>query len=125
MAYNITKLGTTSTVKKILFFVVIIVCLIIVNNLAHSIYNLWHKQDLVVKANRDLENEKQENKRLKQQLIKVKSKDFIETEARNKLLMVKPGESGVILPSNIGSSKSALPSPELPNWQKWLNLFGF
>jgi len=79
----------------------------------------------VVKAKNNLEKEKKDNLRLKSQLTFVKSDQFIEEEARNKLFMVKPGESGVILPSNLGSGKPGAPARELPNWQKWLNLFGF
>ncbi len=111
--------------KKIFFITTVIICIIIINGLAHSIYDLWHKQDLVVSANQDLEKEKKENLKLKKELAHVKSDNFIESVARDKLFMVKPGESGVIIPSNLTSDSSTKPTKELPNWQKWLNLFGF
>ncbi len=41
--------------KKIVFFVITISSLFIINNLVHSIYNLWQKQDLMVKAKTELE----------------------------------------------------------------------
>lgn len=107
--------------KKIFFFAAVLACLLIINNLARSIYDLWHKQDLVVKAQKDLEREKKENEQLKKQLSRVKSNVFIEEEARNKLFMVKEGESGVILPV-VSSTRSAKPTQEPPNWQKWFNL---
>lgn len=125
MAYNITKPRSSSTIKKISFFFAVVLCLIVINNLARSIYDLWHKQDLVVKAQNNLDKEKKENLRLKSQLTYVASNQFIEEEARNKLFMVKPGESGVILPPDLGSGKPASSAHELPIWQKWLNLFGF
>ena len=111
--------------KKVFFFLAIIVCIITINGLVRSIYNLWNKQDLVVSAKSDLEKEKQENQRLKSELSRVKSDEFIEAEARNKLFLVKPGESGVIIPSSLTAKKPPAPAPEPPNWQKWLNLFGF
>ena len=125
MAYNITNLSTTSTVKKIIFFAAIIVCLVVINNLARSIYDLWNKQDLIVNANNDLKKEKEENLKLKQEFVRVKNTNFIEEEARDKLFLVKPGESGVILPSNIGedSKKEIVVKDESPNWQKWVNRF--
>lgn len=103
----------------------IIVCLFIINGLVRSIYDLWHKQDLVVSAKTELERERKENERLNQQLVLVQSQAFIESEARNKLLMLKPGESGVIVPQELIEKKVEKKAPEPPNWQKWVNLFGF
>ena len=125
MAYNITKPSSSSTIKKIAFFLAIGLCFIVINSLTRSIYDLWHKQDLVVKAQNNLNKEEEENQRLKSQLAHVTSDQFIEEEARNKLFMVKTGESGVILPQGLGSVKPAASVRELPNWQKWVNLFGF
>lgn len=107
--------------KKVLYFSAVIVCLLVINNLLHSIYDLWHKQDLVVSAQKDLEKQKEENKRLKLHLTQVNSDKFVEQEARDKLLLVKPGESGVILPDV--ASKVTKKEVNLPNWQKWLKLF--
>ncbi len=123
MAYNITKLSGASTIKKFFYFVVIIISLITIQNLVRSIYNLWNKQDLVVKAKKDLDREKQENQQLKTELSYVKSQEFIEEEARNKLFMVKPGESGVIVPQDLIKKKEVKKEIELSNWQQWINLF--
>ena len=123
MAYNITKIGSTSTIKKIVFFTTIILCLLVINGLVRSIYNLWNKQDLVVKAKEDLSKQKQENKELKTQLNYVKSEEFIEREARDKLFMVKPGESGVIVPEKLIKKPEKKVIVIVPNWQQWLNLF--
>ena len=91
--------------KKVLFFAGVLICILTINGLARSIYDLWHKQDVVVSSKTDLEKEKKENERLKQQLVFVKSQEFIESEARNKLFMVKPGESGVIVPTDLIEKK--------------------
>ncbi len=107
--------------KKLLYIGAVLVCLVIINNLARGVYDLWHKQDLVVKAKLDLQREKEENKKLKTELLVVQSGEFIEEEARNKLFLVKPGESGVILPQT--NPKTSKKEPEPANWQKWLNLF--
>jgi cell division protein FtsB len=123
MAYNITKISSKSTIKKIAFFGAIIICLLIINGLIRSIYNLWNKQDLVVKARQDLEKQKQTNKELKAQLSYVKSDEFIEREARDKLFMVKPGESGVIIPEKLIKKPEKKVVVVVPNWQQWVNLF--
>jgi hypothetical protein len=54
----------------------------------------------------------------------VKSDSFLEEQARNELFMVKPGESGVILPAGLGDKKKAKAETK-PNWQQWLAIFGF
>ena len=123
MAYNIIKMNTTSTMKKALYVIAVILCILIINNLAHSIYDLWHKQDLVAKVKKDLDKEKQENRRLKARLTFVKSNEFIEEEARNKLFLVKPGESGVILPKDLFASKKQISTSKPANWQQWIDLF--
>jgi cell division protein FtsB len=109
--------------KKVLYIVSILVCLLIINGLARSIYSLWSKQDLVVSAEKELAKEKMENEKLKQQLTLVQDANFIESEARNKLFMVKPGESGVIVPSDLIKKKYKKEASNFSNWQKWMNLF--
>jgi cell division protein FtsB len=123
MAYNITKLSSTSTAKKAAFFITIIVCLIIINGLVRSIWDLWHKQDLVVNAKHELSKQKQENQELKAQLTFVKSNEFVEKEARDKLFLVKPGESGVIVPQNLIQKKEEKVVIVAPNYIQWVNLF--
>jgi len=54
------------------------------------------------------------------------SEEFIEQEARNKLNMVKEGETVVVLPPNLKEllgEKENQPQILLPNWRQWLNLF--
>lgn len=107
--------------KKIIYIISVIVLLFIINGLAHSIYDLWTKRDVVSEAQRTLEQEKAENQKLKKELSRVRTKEFIEEEARNKLFLTKPNEKVVIFPT---ATKSAeIKETPKPNWQKWLGLF--
>ncbi|MEK7534548.1 MAG: septum formation initiator family protein [Patescibacteria group bacterium] len=111
--------------KRIIFIVTILVSIVIINNLIRSIYDLWHKKDLIVKTQQDLIRQKQENNRLKSELSYVGSREFIEKEARNKLLLVKPGEQQVLIPQNLikESKLSEKENKDEPNWRKWWELF--
>jgi cell division protein FtsB len=110
--------------KKVLFIVTVIILLLVINNLVHSIYDLWHKQDLLTRAEEELVSEQQLNQKLKAELSFAKTNAFIEEEARNKLFMVKPGEEPVLIPGDLLKAYSpAKPAPTIPNWQKWWNLF--
>lgn len=110
--------------KKIVFLAIVIALILVINNLIHSIYDLSKKQDLVVDVQKELEDEKMLNQKLKAQVSIVQSKDFIEQEARNKLFMAKPGEQPVIIPQNLlEGEKKEKAQDIIPNWQKWFNLF--
>jgi cell division protein FtsB len=112
--------------KQIIFIVVLIISLFVINNLVHSIYSLWQKQDLLTSAQKDLEREKTLNKHLRDDLANVRQPGFIEKQARDRLLLVKPGEDIVLLDHElIAGSPSAAPkpTPHTPNWQQWWNLF--
>lgn len=122
MAYNITKSNPASTAKTILFIIGVIVCLVIINVLARSIYDTWRKKDLVVKAKTNLAQEKEENRKLKLQLSMVNDPNFVEKEARDKLFLVKPGESGVIVPQDLVNKKEKKEVIIVPIYQQWINL---
>ncbi len=112
--------------KKITFFTIIIVLLLTINDLAHSIYSTWQKQDLIVKAQKNLEQEQKENRKLKKAIVQVNRPQFVETEARNKLFLAKPGEGIVVIPADkLVASPSASPAPldNRQNWQKWWDVF--
>jgi cell division protein FtsB len=107
--------------KKVFFAITVIILLIIVNNLVHSIYDIWQKKDFLTEAEKELSFQKQENQRLKSQLSYSKTEEFIEKEARNKLFMVKRGEQRVLI-----SKESEKPQEEKTNdsnWKQWWNLF--
>lgn len=112
--------------KKIAFFAVVIILLLTINDLANSIYNIWQKQDLISQAQKDLNTQKKENQQLKKNISQVNQPQFIESQARNKLLLAKPGEGVIIIPSNqlnIPPSASSKPIDTRPDWEKWVDLF--
>lgn len=111
--------------RKALFVISVTVLLFIINSLARSIYDLWQKQDLLTQAQRELENEKLENQKFKAGLSYVETREFIESEARNKLFLAKPGEQQVVIPLStpVKQASSASAEASAPNWKKWLDLF--
>jgi len=87
-----------------------------------SIYSLWNKKDLLLKAQSQLDRAKKENKDLKRQLEVVQNPFYIEEMARTRLFLAKPDEKEIIL---------SLPTPSvpqeqkanIPNWRQWIDLF--
>jgi cell division protein FtsB len=110
--------------KKAVFVLIVLVLLFIINGLAHSIYDLWHKQDLLTSAQRQLSQEKLKNQKLKGELSYVKSPQFIEEQAHNKLFLVKPGEQEILISQSLKNKNQPQgKNQNTANWQKWLNLF--
>lgn len=94
-------------------------------SLLGSIYQLWHKQDVLSQAAQQLSRVKKENNQLQKQLKMVATKQFIEEQARDNLFLAKPGEHEVIISeSPSGKNQSAQKKiKELPNWQQWIAIF--
>ena len=112
------------SLKKILFFCVLLISLLIINNLVHSIYTLWQKEHLITAAKADLGKEKKEWQTLQGQLKEVKEPQFVEEEARNKLLLAKPGEGIIVIPTQPASaSAKPVARDTRQNWQKWWDVF--
>jgi len=110
--------------KKLGYILLVIVLLLIINGLIHSIYDLWQKQDLLTSAQKELDLQKLKNAKLKGELSFVQSQQFIDETARNKLFLVKPGEQQIMISNDlINTNKEEEKIKNIPNWQKWLNLF--
>jgi cell division protein FtsB len=110
--------------KKAVYIVIVIVLLLMINGLFHSIYDIWHKQDLLTSAQKELDREKLMNQKLKGELSYAQTPQFLEEQAHNKLFLVKPGEQQVLISQTLKNQNQAQKQDQnVPNWQKWLQLF--
>lgn len=111
--------------KKIAFFVIVLIGVLTINNLAHSIYVIWQKQNLITKAQQNLDVVKAENQKLKHDISAVNQPQFIETQARDNLSLAKPNEAVVVIPTGtvLGKQTQASPPDTRANWQKWWDYF--
>jgi cell division protein FtsB len=110
--------------KKAVFILIVLILLFIINGLIHSIYDLWHKQDLLTSAEKQLSQEKLKNQKLKGELSFVENPQFIEEQAHDKLFLVKSGEQEVLIAPDLkNKNQPQKQTQNIPNWQKWLQLF--
>lgn len=112
-------------IRKLVIFIVVTVILVIVYNLINQIITISKAGDRLTEALADLHQLEVKNKQLKEELKLVKTPEFIEKEARNKLGLTKEGETLVIIPEEtfkkiIGSDKVEI---KLPNPLGWWKLF--
>lgn len=111
--------------KRIIYVIIILLAVASIINSIHSIYELFHKRDLLISAEKELDRQKQANIQLKNQLQKVSNDTFVEEEARNKLFFVKPGEHTVFIAKNLVITPTPEPKKrvEKSNWQQWIAAF--
>lgn len=109
------------------FFLITGVSLVIAWGLISQILTTLKSGDKLTVALDKLHQLEVQNTELKRRLEEVKSPEFAEKEARDKLGLIKEGETLVIIPKDkidqvLGIAKK-VEEVKLPNWQGWLKLF--
>lgn len=114
-------------VKKIALISGLILALVIFYNLSKQLYDSLEVSRRLDREAENLTNLQKRNVELKGKLEEVGSLSFVEREARDKLGLVREGETMVIIPpSEIDKILGAQKEVEkivLPYWQGWLKLF--
>jgi len=112
--------------RKPIQILIIIVGIILIVSLSRSILKMFKARDELKLAEQKIEELQEEAASLTEKKEFYQSEEFIEQEARNKLNMVKEGETVVVLPPNVKEilgEKEVQPQTSVPNWRQWLNLF--
>ena len=103
--------------KKILPVIAIIILLIVIKNNISGIFKTLEDENTAGNLKEKLSEEQRENLFLKERLF------YVEEEAREKLLMNRPGEYVVIAPTSAPLNREKIEVETRPNWQKWFELF--
>ncbi len=127
--------------KKIFFLVFLLGGIYLIVVLTRDLGQIIKVKDRLTEAEARVNKLETEKNKLTEELKQVDTEAFVEQEARNKLMLVKPGEAVVLIPkatesgqigsdstlsgfngvSNIGGEGQK----DLANWQKWARVFGF
>ncbi len=107
--------------------IVILVVLILSYNILAQTFNTLKSESRLAEATNELNRLQRQNQELKKRLTEVKSPEFIEQQARDKLGLAKSGETVVIIPDKeiekVLGVNTEVEEVKLPNWQGWLRLF--
>lgn len=97
---------------------------LVIITLVGSLFDFWRRHDYVEDRRRALAREQVENKRLKEALAEAQTPQFAEKQARDKLGLVKEGETVVIvdLRPEAGNKVEGKPT-QAENWKQWMRLF--
>lgn len=116
-------------IKSILKWGILLLSLLLGLSLVKSIAKIVGSNQKIVDEQLAVTELEKEHEDLVRQLQAVKTSQFIETQARDKLGLAKKGEIVLVLPDEatlkslapkIKEEKFTLPAPI---WQKWLKLF--
>lgn len=111
--------------KKLIAIVILLVEAYLIISFSRSVWGLWQRQEEIDRQRERVGKLLQENNRLQSQLTYVRTEEFIEKQAREKLNLVKPDETVVVVPESVlrAATASASPTPPPPNWEQWMRLF--
>ncbi len=112
--------------RRILGPLGILIGIVLIISLSRDISELLEARDRLVGEQLEVARLEAEQQKLATELENVMSDEFVEREAREKLLMSKADEVVVILPE-VDEAKNAEKEEEeereLANWEKWVALF--
>lgn len=115
--------GTSEQKKWMLQVFVLVVCIWLIVNSVHTMWDLWHRRDILVVRREKLRLLEEENKALEKLFSEAKTPQFIERMAREKLGLLKEGESLVLF----GAEEEVTPAAAIEvmeaNWVRWLSVF--
>ena len=112
--------------NKLVRILILIVGIGLIVSLSRSIFKMSKVTDELRLAEQRIRELEEQKETLVKRKEFYQSEDFIEQEARNKLNMIKEGETVIVLPPNLEEilgEKEKQPQASLPNWRQWLDLF--
>ena len=111
--------------RRFLKLIIFVSGIAVIVGLAGSSYQLWKKRDIVAERQTVLTELEGENATLKRQLQDAQSEGFVERMAREKLGLVRQGETVVVMKNEKLKVKNEAQETEenVPNWKKWWGLF--
>lgn len=110
--------------RRILRFAVGVVSVFLCVGLTQSIVNHWQKRSIVEKRQLMLREEEARKQQLLQKLTEATTSAFIEREAREKLGLVKEGDTVVLVPAVSSEiTDETAGGKGMPHWKKWWKLF--
>lgn len=115
--------------RRILFILTVLILLGAIFSLLKAIYKTYSASERIKKSEQEVASLEKRQQELKDELSVKNNLDFVEKEARDKLAMVKPGETIVVVGEDTSKKTtedgddSNVPLNNLSNPRKWWYLF--
>ncbi len=103
---------------------IIVGCFVASIAMSISIVDLWQRRSIVADRQKVLSHIEEENKRLKEAFSEAQTPQFVEKQAREKLGMVKAGETVILMDRVEGlGDRGQEKQKHASNWEQWVRLF--
>ena len=109
--------------RRLLPIIAALILLVVIKNNISGIFRTLADENTAENLKEKLAEEQRKNQFLKERLFYVKTNQFVEEEAREKLGMSRPGEYIVIAPTSAPLNREKIEIDTKPNWRRWLELF--
>ena len=110
--------------SKLVRITALILCVVIGIGVVRSVYTLSQKKGIITERQQVLRGLTEKNLELQQELREATSPACIERAARDKLGLVREGETVVIMDKSRILNRDNPKNPrELPSWKQWWSLF--
>jgi len=110
--------------KKLSSWLILVIGVYLIVVLSRDLFRIVGSKKRLEEAEVEIQVLEEERVELEEELKLVQGDDFVEKEARDKLLLGKEGEVVVLLPERgvINSTGQVMSEEEgdLKNWQKWM-----
>jgi cell division protein FtsB len=110
---------------SIVRLLIIVFCAFISLGTIRSLWNTWHNGEQIGERRSVLKSEQEKHGKLSSQLSEATSSAFVEREARNKLGLVRDGETVILMgtPAVGDDQLQNVPHVSYSRWQLWWRLF--
>jgi cell division protein FtsB len=110
--------------RKLIRVAIVGICLVVGVGIVRSIYTLSQKKGIIAERQQVLRELMEKNKQLQEDLKQATGSSFIEQAARDKLGLVREGETVVIMDqTRVENFSNKENLQELPSWKQWWRLF--
>lgn len=113
--------------RNLVIVTIVVVVVLILLGIAKQIGDSLQAGKRLDQSVAELNQLQTENRTLQEQYNYVQKNAYVETVARNKLDLAKPGETVIVIPqstiSKVVRDSKPSPKPTIANWKGWLYLF--
>lgn len=103
--------------------ITIIIGFYLILTTVRALGDFWNAGDKLTQRQRRLATLQKQQQELYKRKAQVESEEYVEQVARNELGMAKTGEKIIIVPENLLIPPTESVEQNVPNWQKWRDLF--
>lgn len=110
--------------RKLVRVAALFICIVVGVGIVRSVYTLSQKRGIITERQQVLAELTAKNRQLQEELKEATSPSFIEQAARDKLGLVREGETVIIMDKTRVANSNDTENPlELPSWKQWWRLF--